>query len=339
MAVPAEDLVPRAGLLPAFRAGLAHAWRCRVPLLLVLVAQIVFGATVALPLHARWKASLGTHAHAPALGGHPDALDAAAGVPGSVDGVLLRDLRRVDAPFHEGLSLAFAWVCLAAWVFGAFAAGGFLATADAPPRPFGRRVESWRFLEGGGRWFWRCLRVSLGFAVAYAILGRLLLEAWPAAVERSERDAVSDVVRFRGPIVREAAFLVGFLLLRTVADVARARVVVLRRRSAVLALFRSATSVARHPLRTIGLVVLSGALEAVLLLAAWALLSVADTGSALDVSIAFLAFQAAVLFRWGARAACLGGLVHLQHAHAGLPLREPDPDRRARRAPVPAPAA
>jgi hypothetical protein len=296
------------------------------------LAQLVLGASVALPLHSRWKASLAHHAHAPALGGRPDALDAAAGVSGAVDGTLLRDLRRVDGLFHEGLSLAFAWVCLAAWVFGAFAAAGFLATADAPPRPRGRRVESWRFLEGGGRWFWRCLRVSLGFAVAYALLGRLVLELWPAAVERAERDAASDVVRFRGPILREGVFLAGFLLLRTTADLARARIVVLRRRSAVLALFRSVSSVARHPLRTVGLVVLSGALEALLLLAAWALLSVADGGSALDVTVAFLAFQAAVLFRWGARATLLGGLVHLQHAHAALPLREPEPDPRAREA-------
>jgi hypothetical protein len=289
----------------------------------VLLAQLLLAATVAGPLRARLGAHLDSQAHAPALGGHPDALDLEAGWDGGLDWSVLADLRRREAPFLEGISLALGWVMLAAWVFGALAAGGFLDTADAPPTR--GPVRASRFLAGGGVWFWRCLRVGLTFAVVYAIVGRLVFELWAALVEDAETEAASQATAWHGARIREGVFLGVFLVLRVVADLARARLVVFRRRSAVLAFFRSFATLGRHPIRALGIAGVVGLLEIALLAGCAGLISLVPGGSALEVAAAFVVFQAAVLARWGARAALLASFVHLHHAHAAMPLREPPP--------------
>jgi hypothetical protein len=305
----------------------------------VVLAQVLLAATVAGPVHERLKARLDSQAHAPALGGHPDALDVASGwADGALDWSVLADLRRGEAPFFDGIALALVWVALAAWVFGALVAGGFLDTADMPPAPPRRRVTSARFLEGGGRWFWRCLRVGLCFAAAYAIVGRVVFEVWATVASRAEEEALSQAVGWRGRQIREGAFLGAFLLLRVVADLARARLVVFRRRSAAIAFLRSFPTLVRHPIRALGLGLVAGVLEVLLLVGCGGLLSLVPGGRWWEVALAFLAFQAAVLVRWAGRATVLAGYVHLHHAHAGAPLRE-EPAPVAEGRPVAAPAS
>ena len=323
---------------PALAAGIAYAWRARRALLLLVLAQLAFGLTIALPLRARVAPVLDVHPHAPALAGEPDAYDRAAGWTDGLDWSLLADLRKKEAPFFEGLSLALVWVAVLAWLFGQAAAGGILATAAEkdledgapPPRP-GASPEPWtaatpstagaapgprgfvaRFLAGAGRWFFPMLRTSLVFLVlCEGIVRRVVFEAWGGIAGDLESRAKADTIAWWGQRRRELVYVVAFLVLRAAADLGRAHLVAFGRRSALIAYVRGFATLVRHPLRAGGLAVLVGVPEVALLFVCALFMRSFPGGTWTQMLGAFLVLQAAVLVRWTSRAILLAGNIRL----------------------------
>ena len=311
---------PRPPRFPALRAGLAHAWRSRRALLLVLVVQLLLGLTVAAPLHGRLRQHLDHHVQSAAFAGERDEVAKAAGWDAGLDPGVWADFKRVEAPFLEGISAALVWLAVVAWAFGALASGGFLSTGEVaigvrpgsqvPGEPGPRTCAA--FLAGGGRWFWPMLRTSLCFLVLVeGILGRFVFEGWGPVAARSQREAASGWTPWWGERTREAAFVFSFLFFRAAADLARAHLVLRGRRSAVLAFLRGIGTLVRRPLRAGGLALAIGLPEmALLLLCAWTL-GLFPGGGVPHLLGAFLVLQAAVLVRWAGRAALLAGNLRL----------------------------
>jgi hypothetical protein len=267
----------------------------------VLAVQLLLGATVVVPFLARVSPHLDSSVHAPALSGDPDAYDRARGWEAGVHPGLWSDVKRLEEPAFAGLSVATFFLLTVAWLFGAVAAGGFLGTAlDA------RGASVGRFFAHGGQWFGRMLRVGLLFALAYVVLGRLVFEAWGGSVESSERASASDASVWRAARIREATFVLLFLWLRVVADVARADLVAFGRKSAFLAFTRAFGRSIRRPIATFGPALALGAPAFALLIGLGIALDLLDTGPAATIAASFVVVQVAVLVRWASRAAVLG---------------------------------
>ena len=327
---------------PALAAGIAYAWRARRAILFLVLAQLAFGLTIALPLRARVGPVLDVHPHAPALAGEPDAYDRAAGWTDGLDWSLLADLRKKEAPFLEGLSLALVWLAVLAWLFGQAAAGGILATAAEkdledgapPPRPGsapgsayepaapstagaapGPRGFVARFLAGAGRWFFPMLRTSLVFLVlCEGVVRRVVFEAWGGIARDLESRAKADTIAWWGERRRELVYVAAFLVLRAAADLAKAHLVAFGRKSAVIAYVRGFATLLRHPLRAGGLALLVGVPEVALLFLCALLMQSFPGGTWTQILGAFLVLQAAVLVRWTSRAVLLAGNVRLLRA-------------------------
>lgn len=300
---------PRLGA--ALRAGLRHAGGSWRPLLLVLCVQLGLALTVVAPLAGALAEPLDHHAHASALAGAPDDADRELGWEAGMHPGVWRDLGRQQEGVFSALSLAFFWVCVAGWVFGAFAAGGFLGTVGSG------RVRLGAFVEAGARRFGPLLRVGIAFALAYYLLGRLVLEAWAGSVASDEHMAASQGTAFWGERVREGVMVLGFLWLRLVADSARAHLVVTGRRGALRAL---AAGVARalSPRRWALAALVGGvAFGAIVGLGPLSRLF-AGTGT-VGLLGTFALIQGAVLLRWASRAALLGGLAALEPPSAPRP--------------------
>jgi hypothetical protein len=288
------------GALGAAAAGARFALRAWRPLLAVLVVQILLALTVAVPFQAGLGARLDAHPHARALAGAPTKADRALGWEAGMDAGLWRDARRGLEPLFEALPVVLFWVLLVAWLFGAVAAGGFLALATEPGS-----ASVGRFFAGGGRWFGRMARVGIVFFVVFLLVGRLVHEGWGAAVLDRETAAASGGVRWWGERAREFTLLGAFLVLRVVGDLARADLVLTGRRSAFLAFFRRFGTVLRHPVKTLGAALLVGlpAFAALWLLSL--LLPDVPGGGWGGIVALFLVLQLAVLLRWASRAAVL----------------------------------
>jgi hypothetical protein len=294
-------------VLPSIVAGLRHALSSWAPLLAVLALLILLALTVVAPFQMRMAERLDSGAHAPALAGAPDAYDVEQHVPAGLDGGTWSDAVRLEAPLLESLPTAVFFLMTISWLFGAVAAGGFLGTAvDGRGRP-----TVGRFLSEGGRWFFRMARVGVVFAVAFVVVGRIVLEAWARSVGPSEAAAASELAVRSAARVREAVVVLFFLWFRAAADLARADLVVFARRSAFLAFLRALGRTIRRPARTL-LPALTLGLPAFGLV--WALslaTSGLDTGGTWTVVATFVVLQAAVLVRWASRAAVLGADVEV----------------------------
>ena len=289
------------GPLSLAATGLRHALSSARPLLGVLLVQLLLALTVVLPFHAAVAGKLDAHPHAAALAGAPTAADKALGWEAGMDAGLWRDTKRELGKAYDGLPVTLFWTLLLAWLFGAVAAAGFLGMAAEP----GPRSTS-RFFALGGRGFFRMLRVGLVFACAFVLVGRLVHEGWAAAMEGPEEAAASETSRWWGDRAREGTLFVLFLMLRVVADLARADLIAGGRRSALLAFFRRIGTVLRQPLRTLGVAVLLGAPAfAALWLLAQLTLHLPQGGWTGALAL-FLVLQVAVLVRWASRAAVLG---------------------------------
>ncbi len=297
---------PRGRLRTALQAALGHlclSWRA---LLFVLAVQLLLGLTVIVPLHAGLAESLDHHAHASALAGAPDAHDLELGWEAGMHPGVWRDLGREQEALLAALPLALFWICVTAWVFGAFAAGGFLGTYGAA------RIRLGAFVEQGGRRFFPMLRVGVLFALSYYVLGRLVLEVWAQSVASDEFMAASQGVGWWGERVREGVMVLGFLWLRLAGDSARAQLVASDRRGALRA-FLTGMLRACSPRRWVLALALGVPAFGLLLLLA-PLLGLLGGGSALALLGGFVLIQVAVLLRWSSRAAVLGGLLSLEHS-------------------------
>lgn len=294
----------------------ARHWRA---LLLILGVQLLFGLSIALPFRARIGDRLDHHVRAAAFAGTPDEFDRKDGWAEGMDWGVWQDVKRAEAPFLDGLSLALVWIALLAWLFGQAVSAGVLASAaeDAglpatkPPEgaPSGRVA---RFLSGAGRWFFPNLRTSLVFLfLTMLVARRLIFETWGGISGDLESKADTQAAAWFGARWREGTFLVVFLVLRAAADLGRAHLIVRGRRSAFLSFFRGLGTLARHPLKAGGLALLVGVPEMLLLyplVAASSRMPAASTGHLIG---AFLLLEAAVLVRWAARATLLAGNVRL----------------------------
>lgn len=290
----------------ALRAALLHLGRSWRALLFVLAAQLLLGLTVIVPLHAGLADSLDHHAHATALAGTPDAHDLELGWEAGMHPGVWRDLGREQEALFEALPLALFWVCVTAWLFGAFAAGGFLGTCGAA------RIGLGAFVEQGGRRFFPMLRVGVLFALSYYVLGRLVLEAWAQSVASDEFMAASQGRAWWGERVREGVVVLGFLWLRLAGDSARARLVASNRRGALGAFFTGMLRACSPRRWMLALALGVPAFGLLLLLAP--LLGALAGGGGLALLGAFVLIQLAVLLRWSSRAAVLAGLLALEQS-------------------------
>jgi hypothetical protein len=306
---PPAYVPPRPGFFALAFGGYGFALRCWRPLLAVLVVQLLLGLTVAVPFHAALSSRLDGHPHAAALAGTPSAEDTALGWEAGMDAGLWRDVKRELAGVFDALSVSLFWVLLLAWLFGAVAAGGFLTLAVEPGSH-----GAGRFFAEGGRCFFRMLRVGLVFAVAFLLVGRIVHEGWAAAVADAEAEAASSATGWWGQRVREGVLVALFLVLRVAADLARADLVVGRRRSALLAFAKRLGSVVRHPVRTLALAAFMGAPAFALLYALSHLLGALPTGGWDGVLAVFFVLEAAALLRWASRAALLSAFARDVHA-------------------------
>lgn len=302
------------GLWDGLRAGLRYAWSARWVLLMVVGFQILLALTLVMPFRAAVGKHFDHHAHAPALAGTPDAFDETSDVPGArdggplrepgLDGALWGDVKRAEKSLFESLGVTFFWIVLIAWLFGAVVAGGFLGTSLEPQQ----RVKVGRFLTLGGRNFGRMLRVGVVFAVAYYLVGRIVIEMWGGSVTSDEFMASSEASGWLGARLREAVVVVLFLWFRVAADLARADLVVYSRRSALLAFLRGLGAALRP--RIVGLAICLGAPAFAILLGLGLATDLLEGDSTLLLVALFLVIQLAVLVRWTSRAALLTGLAH-----------------------------
>ena len=297
---PPPDAVPptTAGPLTAAAAGARFALRAWRPLLAVLLVQLLLALTIAAPFQGALGARLDAHPQANA--------DRALGWEAGIDAGLWSDAQRGLSALFESLPVALFFVLLAAWLFGAVAAGGFLQLA-VEPGPMG----AGRFFAGGGRWFGRMARVGVVFGGVFLLVGRIVHEGWAAAALPGEKSATSEGVFWWGERAREVALLVAFLVLRVAADLARADLVLTERRSAFLAFFRRLGSVVRHPLRTLGTAALLGMPAFAALYGLSLLLGLLPSTGWGGIAALFLVLQLAVLLRWASRAAVLAADVRL----------------------------
>jgi hypothetical protein len=303
---PSPPTKGRRTLLGPAGAGLGFALRAWRPLLCVLAIQLVLGLAVVAPFHARMSARLDAHGHAPALAGRPDAFDQVLGFEGGLHPGVWTDAKRLEEPLFEGLSVALFFVVTVAWLFGALAAGGFLGIAAS-----GGPAKASRFFHEGGRWFPRMLRVGLCFGVLYLLLGRVVFELWGLSVADAEKASPSEASNWRAARLREGTFVLLFLWLRVVGDLARADLVVFARRSALLAFLRAFGRTLRHPLRTLLPALLLGAPAFALLLGLGTAMNALGAGPDWTLWAQLGVIQAAVLVRWASRAAVLAADVEI----------------------------
>jgi hypothetical protein len=135
-------------------------------------------------------------------------------------------------------------------------------------------------------------------------------------VQIDEFMAPSEGAGWWGGRLREAVFVLLFLWFRLAADLARARLFVRAKRSAVAAFFRSLFPALR--LRYLGTATLLGLpLFLLLLLLSFAARALTGDGWVVLVLL-FFTFELAVLVRWISRAAVLAGFAHIvEHAREG----------------------
>lgn len=296
---------PRALLRGAYGFAL-RSWRV---LLGVLLVHLVLAFAVVMPLQMRVEARLGTHMHAPAMGGAPDAIDAGSATFWREPGVaasVWRDVRRLEAGVFETRGIVLFWTSIVAWLFGALVAGGHLGGAH-----YGGRPRFAVFVREGARHYGAMLRVGLVFALLVYLLARLVIDFWSAGITPAQEAASDSGVAWWGKHIRFAVLAVGFLWLRVVADLARADLVVRERGSAWAAVFRAWGRTLRHPLASFGLALGVGVpLLALVLGLAW-VHDLLGTPSTAMVLVGFGIVQLAVWLRLASRAAVLAGDVEL----------------------------
>lgn len=291
-------------------AGLAHAFGSWKPILLLVVLQIALAATIVLPWHTRVAAHLDHHAHAPALGGAPDAHDRAFGwVESGLGGGVLQEIAHAEEAVLGTLERALVVIVLLAWMVGAFAAGGLLGTAQEPAP---QAVSLHAFLASGGRWLLPMLRVGLVFGVLLLGGWRVILELWAGLASGAEKAATSSRTAWWGERAREAAAVGFFFWLRVAADSARADLVRGRRRSAWLGVLVGLTVPLRHPLVTLALAVPVALLAVAVPYGLGLLLPELLAPHAVGHLTCFLVIQVAVATCWLGRATWLGGLAVLR---------------------------
>lgn len=190
--------------------------------------------------------------------------------------------------------------------------GGVLAHFAEPGRGFLLR----RFLENGGLFFFRFLRLTVLAAVPYTLVYLFARRLFPW-IERITRDVTTETTVLAYNLLGAALIVLLLATVKMVFDFAKVAVVADERRSAFLAALRGLRFVLRHPLRAYGLYAGFG-LALGLLITAYALVA-PGAGQATwpQVVGAFFVGQAFLIARLVLRLAVLGGALSLY----GVPLR------------------
>ena len=201
-----------------------------------------------------------------------------------------------------GLGLAFALL----W---AFLLGGVLERLARPEEPFA--VD--RFTAGGGRYFFRFVRLALLSGVLYSLvyfLGRRLYRA----IQEATRDVTEERTIFLWIVL--AAALVVFLLhlIRMVFDYAKIATVLEDRPSVLQSAWEGCRMVLRRPLRTFGVYYGFGAVAAALLVLYARLAPGAGPASLPGIAVALLFGQAYLAARLFLRLGLLGAQLTLYKA-------------------------
>lgn len=184
--------------------------------------------------------------------------------------------------------------------------GGILAHFAEPGRGFLLR----RFLENGGLFFFRFVRLAVLAAVPYALVYLFARRLFPW-IERATRDVTAETTVLAYNLLGAAAIVLLLATIKMVFDFAKVAVVVDERRSAFLAALRGLRFVARHPLRAYGLYAGFG-LATVLVIFLYALVA-PGAGQATwpAVAGAFFIGQAFLMARLVLRVTVLGGALSL----------------------------
>lgn len=272
-------------------------------LLVVVLVQLFLGLTVVLPFWQGISEHLDHHPHAAAIAGSPTAEDTALGWEAGLHPGIWRDVQREEKGLFEGLTLIHFWVSIVAWLFGAVAAGGFLAMAVSGENP----VRVGAFFAHGAKWFGRMLRVGIVFGLLYYIAARLILEAWSGSIQPDEFMNASEASGWWGARLRELVVVLCFFWFRIAADLARTDLVVFGRKSAVGAAFRGLLGALRP--RNIWTAMAFGVPSLVLLLILGVVAQMLVGDGMITLVLLFLVFQLAVGIRWATRAGLLAAFV------------------------------
>lgn len=299
----ASESTDHPGFFTPFQTGLGYAGRAWRVILCVLFVHLALAMTVVMPLQVRMADRLDGHAHGPALAGVPDNYDRAAGwETGGLASGVWADAKRLEESLLDTQNVTMFWIAIVAWLFGALVNGGYLGTARA-----GGRVTFSGFIEHGGRWFWRMLRMGIVFALAYYVLATGVMLFWAKSVTVDEKWSPTSETQWWWELGRWVVMLAAFLWMRVAADLGRADLVRSERRSALLAYVRGIGWTLRHPLQTFVLALFIGLPAFLILLGLGALLGALESGGLLAFLLAFLAIQLAAFVRLFARAAVLAG--------------------------------
>ena len=262
----------------SLKSGLARAWSTKRLLLVLYLANLLVGLSVALPLR---KVLLG-------FGG--------SSLAGSelVHGVTVDFLaelitaNRAAAPALVGM-LVFG--SAASWLLSLFLSGGALAILAGDGRY--RADEFW---GAAAKFFGRFLRLTLWSILLLAVLSLL-----PLATGWTQRLAFGpdpyQYVSYWGAWIRAGVILIALLFFRICFDYARIHAVLTEERRTRRSLWQGVRFAVRNPIRTVGLAVSIVVLGAVALLA-YLPISAALDGSTMSLVVtAIVAQQLYVLWR------------------------------------------
>ena len=303
---PAPPAPAAPSLFGAIGEGLAYVRRAWRALLFVMCVQLLLAASVVVPVQAGLMEHLDHHAHAPALGGAPDAYDRAVGwTHGGIDRGVLADVVRVEKPRMDAATVTLFWIVLIAWLFGAVVAGGVLGTVGGDRGS----VPVNAFLAAGGANFWRMLRVGVVFGLFWMVMARIVMEGWGAAVAPDELLASSEETGWWGDRIREGVLVLTFLWLRVAGDLARVDLGRRGKRSALLGVLRGFGRTLRHPLRMPGVALAFGVPAFAGVFGLGMLMDVTEGDHWLAWLVTFVVVQTAVVVRWAGRMGVLAAYV------------------------------
>lgn len=211
---------------------------------------------------------------------------------------------------HRSLAAA-AGLFLVIWVL---LQGGVLTLVSSPDLRFGWST----LLAAGGRYFFRFFRVALMMGVAYFGVYKLAFWLFPA-IERSTRDVTVEKTVLALHLVGVLIIVTLMSVIHLVAEFARIATVREQRRSMVLAILAAARQVGRHPLQSMGVLVVTFMM---LFSVQWVYFLTAP-GNAGTTSLAllftFVVGQLYLVTRWALRIARYGAEIELYDLWTGKP--------------------
>ena len=198
-------------------------------------------------------------------------------------------------------SKAIAALAIVVALFWTLMSGGVLAHLNRAEE----HGDAVPFLAASGRYFFRFLRLVLGAGLAYYFIYRFSLWLFPK-IEHATRDVTVERTVLIYNLVAAGVVIFLLVLVRVCVDYAKISTVVEERRSMVMAGLRGVQFVVTHPVRTLGVYLVMGALG-LLLAALYYFVSPGPAGSGMGlIVLALILGQLYLLLRWVLRISLLG---------------------------------